>query len=85
MLLVSLMLRNPLVLHNGDSLMSATLFWGMFLPWGERYSLDEKSTAKDRNDTVFSLATFAMLIQLALLYGMAGVVKTIQRSSAGRY
>lgn len=41
-LLVSLQVRNPLVVYGGDHLLRLLLFWGMFLPLGERWSLDER-------------------------------------------
>ena len=42
-LLTSLQNRNPYILQGGDDLLRLLLFWGIFLPWGERYSILKKS------------------------------------------
>ncbi|MDY7080948.1 MAG: HTTM domain-containing protein, partial [Halobacteria archaeon] len=39
-LLVSLHLRNPVILNGGDSLLRRLLFIGIFLPLGEQWSVD---------------------------------------------
>ncbi len=39
-LLVSLNLRNPLLLQGGDILFRCLIFWGIFTPWAERFSVD---------------------------------------------
>ncbi len=44
--LLSLHQRNPLVLNSGDALLLMLLFWGMFLPWGKRWSLDERAARR---------------------------------------
>ncbi len=43
-LLTSLQNRNPFILQGGDDLLRILLFWAVFLPWGERYSILKKST-----------------------------------------
>ncbi|MES2514620.1 MAG: HTTM domain-containing protein [Bacteroidota bacterium] len=43
-LLTSLQNRNPFILQGGDDLLRILLVWGIFLPWGERYSVQKKST-----------------------------------------
>lgn len=40
LLLSSLQSRNPLIGQGGDDLLRILLFWGIFLPWGARYSAD---------------------------------------------
>ena len=42
--LVSLQNRNPFILQGGDDLLRLALLWGIFLPWGERYSIKKEST-----------------------------------------
>jgi hypothetical protein len=68
-LLLSLHNRNPLILQSGDTLLRMGLFWGMFLPWGVRYSIDAaaKPTPAQKK-SVLSVATFAILGQVALIY-----------------
>jgi len=43
-LLTSLQNRNPFILQGGDDLLRILLFWVLFLPWGERYSVLKKSS-----------------------------------------
>ncbi|SNZ05512.1 Vitamin K-dependent gamma-carboxylase [Natronoarchaeum philippinense] len=69
LLLLSLHARNPMVLNSGDVLLRMLLFWGIFLPLDERWSL----FAADRTDdtdrsTVASIATIALLLQVVLMY-----------------
>ncbi|ELZ57192.1 MULTISPECIES: HTTM domain-containing protein [Halorubrum] len=40
LLLLSLQVRNPMVLNAGDALLAMLLFWGVFLPLGSRWSVD---------------------------------------------
>jgi hypothetical protein len=42
--LTSLQNRNPFILQGGDDLLRLLLFWAIFLPWGERYSIQKKSS-----------------------------------------
>jgi hypothetical protein len=39
-LVISLHDGNPIILHNGDGVLRLLLFWGMFLPLGDHWSLD---------------------------------------------
>lgn len=49
-LLVSLHARNPVILHGGDVLLRMLLFWALFLPLGERWSVDARRRAGARTD-----------------------------------
>ena len=40
LLFSSLCIRNPFIVHGGDNLLKMMLFWGIFVPWGARYSVD---------------------------------------------
>jgi hypothetical protein len=74
LLLASLHARNPVLLNAGDSLLRRTLFWGLFLPLGARWSVD----ALDRDDGatwVATLATAALLVQVVIVYAVNAVVK----------
>ncbi|PCR89936.1 HTTM domain-containing protein [Natrinema ejinorense] len=66
-LLVSLHIRNPMVLNSGDTLLRMLLFWGVFLPLGERWSIDARRFDRDRS-TVTSVGTMAVLLQVVLMY-----------------
>ena len=66
----SLMLRNYLVNNGGDNVLVCMLFWCMFLPWGERASLD--ALARTHSDpppqSVFSVASVGLINQVVLIY-----------------
>lgn len=89
-LLTSLQVRMPLILNAGDTLLRVALFWSMFLPLGAVWSADVWRR-KDRRDEpsgspvtlslkaygnpFVSAATFALIVQLALVYWFAGWAK----------
>lgn len=76
-LLVSLHLRNPLVVFHGDMELRLLLFFAMFLPWGRRYSLEaRKHTSTTPTDhLVVSGASAALLLQVAFIYLFAATEK----------
>jgi hypothetical protein len=75
-LLLSLHNRAPLVLNGGDVLIRSLLFWCMFLPVGETWSLDAKlRKTSPRRATVVSPATAALVLQMLVLYFFAGFFK----------
>ncbi len=88
-LLTSVQTRMPLVLNAGDTLLRLALFWSMFLPLGAVWSLDawregrrdEPSGSLGRwlrsgyVNPFVSVASFALIVQLALVYWFAGWAK----------
>lgn len=72
---VSLSARNPGVLNGGDSLLFRLLFWGLFLPLGERWSLDARRRTGAPRDRIASLASAALLLQIVLVYSVNAVFK----------
>ena len=76
-LLISVQNRNPIIMHGGDIIFRATLFWGMFLPLGSRYSADRilERTARPKKKLLFSAATFAYVIQISIFYIFSGFLK----------
>ncbi|WP_411716063.1 HTTM domain-containing protein [Natronomonas sp.] len=71
LLLASLQARNYFVLNGGDTVLLVVLFIALFLPLGERWSLD--ALAADRTDAdhtkrVTDFATVAILTQVVLVY-----------------
>ncbi len=69
LMVMSLQLRDPLVLFSGDTLLRLLLFWGMLLPLGARYSVDlviSPSSPGDRRKVVVSVATAALLLQVLI-------------------
>ncbi len=83
-LLASLQFRNYLVLNGGDTVLLVALFVALFLPLGERWSLDalaarRTSSARRGGDrptpTVFGFGTAALLSQVVLVYATNAVFK----------
>ena len=70
LLLISIQARNPAILQGSDVLHRILLFWGMFLPWGQRYSLDSlKQGIKTKSSTLLaSFAVSAYFLQIAFVY-----------------
>lgn len=77
-LIVSLHARNPIILQGGDVLLRLLCFWGMFLPWGARYSVDSAFTIPQsiKNHSYFSVGTLGLILQLASMYLFAALLKT---------
>ncbi|MEO8761283.1 MAG: HTTM domain-containing protein [Bacteroidia bacterium] len=77
LLLTSLQNRNTLILQGGDDLLRLILFWGIFLPWGNFYSVDYKlKKAYNNKKTVLSVATLGYVILLFSVYFFTGLLKT---------
>jgi uncharacterized membrane protein YphA (DoxX/SURF4 family) len=63
---ISLHNRNLFILQSGDDLLRLVLFWGLFLPWGNAYSIDSKKMATRKN--YFTVATMGYLLLIASVY-----------------
>jgi hypothetical protein len=74
--LLSLQNRNFLLNNGGDSWMRQMLFWGIFLPWGEKWSLDARDVAPRKDSQIFSAATAGYCMQVFWVYVLAGFFKT---------
>lgn len=70
--LTSLQNRNPFILQGGDDLLRLILLWGIFLPWGERYS-GKTSYYPDRS---FSFAHIGYILLIASVYFFSALLKT---------
>lgn len=70
-LMLSLQTSNPFVLQRGDLELIFLLFWGMFLPWNKRFSIDSAYQPLPASNSVFSAATAALLIQVGYVYFFA--------------
>lgn len=76
-ILVSLNLRNPFLMHGGDILLRCLLFWGIFAPWAERFSVDSYfKKHRIKNNFVFSIGAFAFIVQILFMYLFTGILKT---------
>jgi hypothetical protein len=74
-LLLSLHNRNPWILNSGDSYLRLLLFWSMFLPLDQYYSLDNLTTKSTYKLKHASLASFCLITQIILSYVMTGLLK----------
>lgn len=72
LLTLNLQNRNPLVTDAGDIVLKCLLFWSMFLPLGAAASVDRRLTSRGEGDEAprrfASLATAALLLQVAMIY-----------------
>lgn len=73
-LLVSLHIRNPLVLNGGDRLLRVLLFVALLTPLGERWSIDARRRTIHRS-TVTNLATVALLTQSIAVFTANALLK----------
>lgn len=76
LMMLSLHNRNGLILQGGDDLMRMVLFWGIFLPWGARYSCDrllDKETKPEKY--IISAATIAYVLQICYIYTGSALLK----------
>lgn len=73
-LLLSLHGRNSMVLNGGDKLFRMMLFWGIFVPLGERWSVDARRHDRDRR-TLATVGTMALLAQVVLVYFVNAIHK----------
>lgn len=71
--LTSLQTRNPFISQGGDDLMRLILLWGIFLPWGERYSVNKSSHI---STSYFSLANVGYIFLVASVYYFSALLKT---------
>ena len=77
-LLASLHARSPLILSSGDMIMKMMLFWSMFLPLGQVWSLDALFRRRDLSNTrhwLCNVATAGFLIQFFCMYLFTGLSK----------
>lgn len=81
-MLISLQMRNPVILQGGDVYLRLLAFIAIFLPLGAMYSVDAAldTTPEEqrlaRTPVYFSTFGLAMMAQIALLYIFAVTLKT---------
>ncbi len=71
--LTSLQNRNPFILQGGDDLLRILLFWAIFLPWGERYSIQKKSNYPTN---YFSIANIGYILLVCSVFFFSALLKT---------
>lgn len=72
---ISLDHHNPLVLSYADTLFRMLLFWALFLPLGERWSIDAIQRERTPRPAIATLATAAFMIQMVFMYSVNGLNK----------
>jgi hypothetical protein len=75
LLVTSLHARNPMLLFGGDHLLRMLLFWSLFLPLGAVWSVDARRRTEGSAGPHASVASGAILVQVALMYGFTGYFK----------
>ncbi len=83
LMLVSIHHRVPAILSGGELLLRMLLFWAMFLPLQRVWSLDEWRARRrghirgpNEGSPELSVASAAILLQLALMYFFSAIAKT---------
>lgn len=74
--LISLHSRNPMVLQGGDFVLKLLAFWGMFLPLGACWSIDQLKSKIPFCKQIASASSLALLLQIALIYWFSAMLKT---------
>ncbi len=75
-MLCSLQARNFMVLQGGDIYLRVMMFWAMFLPLGERFSVDAvKRKRRVGEGRYFSVATCALMLQVCSVYLFTSLFK----------
>lgn len=72
---ISLDHHNPLVLSHADTLFRLLCFWAIFIPLGERWSVDALQRDRKPRLAVASLGTLAILLQMVYMYTLNGIHK----------
>ena len=75
-LLASVAMRNPLLLQGGDGVLVVMTFFACFLPLGQKYSLERLWFGAKPQLSYRSAATVAYVVQILLVWFMAGILKT---------
>lgn len=81
-MVISLQVRNPLLSSGADTLMRMLLFWAMFIPLGERWSLDSlraTGSARTKQTRALSFGTAGLFLQIAFMYWFTAILKSDPR------
>jgi hypothetical protein len=75
-LLVSIQVRNPMIIQGGDQLMRIATFWAMFLPLGARYSIDSvRRPIFQDSSNYYSTASLVYVMQIVFVYVFSALFK----------
>ncbi|MHC3436588.1 HTTM domain-containing protein [Natrialbaceae archaeon A-gly3] len=73
---ISLDHHNPFVLSYADTLFRLLLFWAIFLPLGERWSVDAVARDRTPRASVAGIASTLILGQMVYMYFTNGLIKS---------
>ena len=73
---ISLDHHNPFVLSYADTLFRLLLFWAIFLPLGERWSIDTVHADREPRPYIASVASALILLQMVYMYATNGLIKS---------
>ncbi len=76
LLLISVQNRNPIILSNADVALRLLLFWAMFLPLGEVFSVDAVKRGSAKTYRRISAATVGYFLQFISIYFFAALLKS---------
>lgn len=66
---------NPFVVSYADTLFRLLLFWAIFLPLGERWSIDALQAQRPPRAAIANVASGAILLQIVVMYFVNGLHK----------
>jgi hypothetical protein len=73
---LSLAQRNPLITTGGDALACALLFWSIFLPISDAFSIDSAVSERTPRSLHLSAASTGLLLQALYVYFFGALLKT---------
>ncbi len=73
---ISLDNHNPFVLSYADTLFRLLAFWAIFLPLGERWSIDAVHADREPRAAIASVASALILGQMVYMYFTNGLIKS---------
>ncbi|MFB6222256.1 MAG: HTTM domain-containing protein [Haloarcula sp.] len=71
-LLVSIHLRNPVILNAGDTLFRRLLYWSLLVPMGSNWAI---GSLESRSEQVATVGTAGVLLQVLAVYVTNGMLK----------
>lgn len=75
-LIISIHVRNPYILQGGDELLRISLFWCLFLPLSNHYSVDKLQSNKIDEKKIFSAASIGLMLLIFSVYFFSALLKT---------
>lgn len=74
-LTVSFEYRNPLVINGAEHVLRLVTFWNIFIPLGQRYSLDALRSSRSEHREINTLGTALLTLQFFAVYFFSALAK----------